>query len=71
MKLDLRTAGLAWQKGIEWPLEIRGVVAGNEFGAENTVDLRVNGKLVTHGEAVLVDDFYGVRITQGIGRATE
>lgn len=70
MKLDLRTAGLALQKGIEWPLEILGVVAGNEFGAENTVDLRVNGKLVAHGEVVLVDDFYGVRITQVIGRAT-
>ncbi len=51
--------------------EIRGVVAGNEFGAENTVDLRVNGKFVAHGEVVLVGDFYGVRITQVIGRATE
>jgi flagellar motor switch protein FliN/FliY len=28
------------------------------------VDLRVNGKLVARGEVVLVDDVYGVRITQ-------
>lgn len=32
--------------------------------AEDPVDLRVNGKLVAHGEVVLVDDVYGIRITQ-------
>jgi flagellar motor switch protein FliN len=32
--------------------------------AEEPVDLRVNGKLIAHGEVVLVDDVYGVRITQ-------
>ena len=32
--------------------------------AEEPVDLRVNGKLVARGEVVLVDDVYGLRITQ-------
>ena len=32
--------------------------------AEEPVDLRVNGKLVARGEVVLVDDTYGLRITQ-------
>lgn len=32
--------------------------------AEEPVDLRVNGKLVARGEVVLVDDAYGLRITQ-------
>ena len=32
--------------------------------AEEPIDLRVNGKLVARGEVVLVDDVYGVRITQ-------
>ena len=32
--------------------------------AEEPVDLRVNGKLVARGEVVLVDDSYGLRITQ-------
>lgn len=27
------------------------------------VDLRVNGKLIAHGEVVKVDDCYGIRIT--------
>ncbi len=31
---------------------------------EEPVDLRVNGKLVARGEVVLVDDSYGLRITQ-------
>jgi flagellar motor switch protein FliN/FliY len=35
--------------------------------AEEPVDLRVNGKLVARGEVVLVDDVYGIRITQIIG----
>ena len=32
--------------------------------AEEPVDMRVNGKLVARGEVVLVDDVYGLRITQ-------
>lgn len=32
--------------------------------AEEPIDLRVNGKLVARGEVVMVDDTYGLRITQ-------
>ena len=32
--------------------------------SEEPVDLRVNGKLVARGEVVLVDDTYGLRVTQ-------
>ena len=31
------------------------------------IDLRVNGKLVARGEAVMVDDCYGLRITKIVG----
>ena len=37
--------------------------------AEEPVDLRVNGKLVARGEVVLVDDTYGLRITQIVDAA--
>jgi flagellar motor switch protein FliN/FliY len=37
--------------------------------AEEPIDLRVNGKLVARGEVVLVDDTYGIRITQIVGPA--
>ena len=37
--------------------------------AEEPVDLRVNGKLVARGEVVLVDDTYGLRITQIVNAA--
>ncbi len=32
--------------------------------AEEPVDLRVNGKLIARGEVVMVDDCYGLRVTQ-------
>ena len=32
--------------------------------AEDPVGLRVNGKFVAHGEVLLVDDVYGIRMTQ-------
>ncbi len=32
--------------------------------ADEPVDLRVNGKLVARGEVVLVDEVYGLRVTQ-------
>lgn len=32
--------------------------------ADEPLDLRVNGKLVARGEVVLVDDVYGLRVTQ-------
>jgi flagellar motor switch protein FliN/FliY len=37
--------------------------------AEEAVELRVNGKLVARGEVVLVDDCYGLRITQIVDTA--
>ena len=53
----------------EMPLqEILNLVPGSivtlDKRAEEPIDLRVNGKLVARGEVVLVDDRYGLRITQ-------
>lgn len=36
---------------------------------DEPVDLRVNGKLVARGEVVLVDDTYGLRVTEIVDRA--
>lgn len=41
-----------------------GTIICLEKKAEEPVDLRVNGKLVARGEVVMVDDFYGIRVTQ-------
>jgi len=43
---------------------VPGSVIALDKKAEEPVDLRVNGKLVARGEVVLVDDVYGLRITQ-------
>ena len=43
---------------------VPGSVVPLDKKAEEPVDLRVNGKLVARGEVVLVDDVYGLRITQ-------
>lgn len=43
---------------------VPGSVVTLDKKAEEPVDLRVNGKLVARGEVVLVDDVYGIRITQ-------
>ena len=43
---------------------VPGSVVALDKKAEEPVDLRVNGKLVARGEVVLVDDTYGLRITQ-------
>jgi flagellar motor switch protein FliN len=43
---------------------VPGSVIALDKRAEEPVDLRVNGKLVARGEVVLVDDTYGLRITQ-------
>ncbi len=43
---------------------VPGSVIALDKKAEEPVDLRVNGKLVARGEVVLVDDCYGLRITQ-------
>lgn len=43
---------------------VPGSVVSLDKKAEEPVDLRVNGKLVARGEVVLVDDTYGLRITE-------
>ena len=43
---------------------VPGSVVTLDKKAEEPVDLRVNGKLIARGEVVLVDDVYGIRITQ-------
>lgn len=43
---------------------VPGSIVNLDKKAEEPVDLRVNGKLVARGEVVLVDDVYGIRITQ-------
>jgi flagellar motor switch protein FliN len=43
---------------------VPGSVIALDKKSEEPVDLRVNGKLVARGEVVLVDDCYGLRITQ-------
>lgn len=43
---------------------VPGSVVPLDKKAEEPVDLRVNGKLVARGEVVLVDDTYGLRVTQ-------
>jgi flagellar motor switch protein FliN len=43
---------------------VPGSVIALDKKAEEPVDLRVNGKLIARGEVVLVDDCYGLRITQ-------
>ena len=48
---------------------VPGSVIGLDKKAEEAVDLRVNGKLVARGEVVLVDDSYGLRITQIVDAA--
>ncbi len=48
---------------------VPGSIVPLEKKAEEPVDLRVNGKLVARGEVVLVDDRYGLRVTQIIDPA--
>lgn len=48
---------------------VPGSVVALDKKAEEPVDLRVNGKLVARGEVVLVDDTYGLRITQIVNTA--
>lgn len=48
---------------------VPGSVVPLDKKAEEPVDLRVNGKLVARGEVVLVDDQYGLRITQIVDAA--
>jgi len=48
---------------------VPGSVIALDKKSEEPVDLRVNGKLVARGEVVLVDDTYGLRITQVVDAA--
>ncbi|MHC5062351.1 MAG: flagellar motor switch protein FliN [Planctomycetota bacterium] len=48
---------------------VPGSIVALEKKAEEPVDLRVNGKLVARGEVVMVDDTYGLRITQIVDTA--
>lgn len=48
---------------------VPGSVIALDKKSEEPVDLRVNGKLVARGEVVLVDDSYGLRITQIVDAA--
>lgn len=48
---------------------VPGSVIALDKKSEEPVDLRVNGKLVARGEVVLVDDAYGLRITQVVDAA--
>lgn len=48
---------------------VPGSVVQLDKKAEEPIDLRVNGKLVARGEVVLVDDTYGLRVTQIVDRA--
>ncbi len=43
---------------------VPGSVVTLDKKADEPIDLRVNGKLVARGEVVLVDDSYGLRVTQ-------
>jgi len=48
---------------------VPGSVVALDKKSEEPVDLRVNGKLIARGEVVLVDDSYGLRITQIVDAA--
>ncbi len=48
---------------------VPGSIVALDKKAEEPVDLRVNGKLVARGEVVLVDDAYGLRVTQIVDSA--
>lgn len=67
--LDVRIPVAVEVGATQMPLdEILNLVPGSivtlDKKAEEPVDLRVNGKLVARGEVVMVDDTYGLRITQ-------
>jgi flagellar motor switch protein FliN/FliY len=48
---------------------VPGAIVTLDKKSEEPVDLRVNGKLIARGEVVLVDDVYGLRITQIVDAA--
>lgn len=48
-----------------------GSVVNLDRAAGSPVDLVVNGTLIAHGEVVVIDDEYGVRITEILGRVSD
>jgi flagellar motor switch protein FliN/FliY len=46
-----------------------GTVVELERPAGEQLDVLVNSRLVAHGEVVMVNDRYGVRFTEAIGKA--
>ena len=46
-----------------------GAVVELDKKSEEPIDVRVNGKLIAMGEVVVVDDSYGIRITQVVDPA--
>jgi flagellar motor switch protein FliN/FliY len=47
-----------------------GSVIQLDKAADAPVDLSVNGKLIARGEVVVIEDKYGVKITEVIGMST-
>jgi Cyclic nucleotide-binding domain/PilZ domain len=65
--LDLQTPGLPLQEEIEWPLEIPGVVARNEFGVENTMAVTYDTAGLEQMHALRAAVFYqAMRLMQRI-----
>ncbi|HYP79999.1 MAG TPA: flagellar motor switch protein FliN [Steroidobacteraceae bacterium] len=44
-----------------------GAIVQVERPAGDPLDVMVNGRLVAHGEVVMVNDRYGVRFTEAVG----
>ena len=53
------------QMSLEEIVQLRpGSIVPLDKKSDEAIELRVNGKLVARGEVVLVDDHYGLRITE-------
>ena len=46
---------------------VEGSVLALDRQADEPMDVLVNGKLIAHGEIVVVDDRFGVRLTDVVG----
>jgi flagellar motor switch protein FliN/FliY len=46
-----------------------GTVVELDRPAGDQLDVLVNGRIVAHGEVVMVNDRYGVRFTEAVGKA--
>ena len=59
--------------GCQWPmrevLQLNiGSVVQLDKAADAPVELSINGKLIARGEVVIIEDRYGVKITEVVGR---